>query len=112
VAEIGQQKSVPSTPWGKSKKSVVFLRGQVQLRIAQSSGMPRRTGGRDAIGNGNDEQVPFRQRVTCSVADAETASGISRSQLYLEMKAGRLQFVKRGTRRLISVPSLLRLLGA
>jgi hypothetical protein len=54
--------------------------------------------------------VPFRERLACSVADAEEASGISRSQLYLEMKAGRLEFFMRGTRRLIRVPSLLRLL--
>jgi hypothetical protein len=62
-------------------------------------------------GSGN-ERVPFRERVTCSVADAEAASGVSRSQLYLEMKAGRLDYVKRGTRRLVRVPSLLKLLGA
>jgi hypothetical protein len=60
-------------------------------------------------GNGKDGPVPFQQRITCSVSDAEAATGISRSQLYLEMKAGRLEYVKRGTRRLIRVPSLLKL---
>jgi hypothetical protein len=71
--------------------------------------MQRRTPAHDT---GGKDKVPFRQRILCSVADAETASGISRSQLYLEMKAGRLDYVKRGTRRLVSVPSLLKLLDA
>jgi len=61
-------------------------------------------------GNGKGGPVPFRERITCSVSDAEAATGISRSQLYLEMKAGRLEYLKRGARRLIRVPSLLRLL--
>jgi predicted DNA-binding transcriptional regulator AlpA len=59
---------------------------------------------------GKDGPVPFRERITCSVSDAEAATGVSRSQLYLEMKAGRLEYLKRGTRRLIRVPSLLKLL--
>jgi len=58
------------------------------------------------------ERVPFRDRLACSITDAEVASGISRSRLYQEMKAGRLDYIKRGKRRLIVVPSLLRLLGA
>jgi hypothetical protein len=67
--------------------------------------------------NGNrseaaEERVPFRDRITCSVADAEAASGISRSQLYLEMKQGRLKYIKRGTRRLVVIPSLLKMLSA
>jgi hypothetical protein len=72
--------------------------------------MQKRTPARDI--SGKDKQVPFHERITCSVADAETASGISRSQLYQEMRAGRLEYTKRGVRRLIRVPSLLRLLGA
>jgi len=72
---------------------------------AKSLGMPKPTSAH------SKERVPFRERVTCSIADAEAASGVSRSQLYLEMKAGRLEYVKRGTRRLVRVPSLLRLLG-
>jgi hypothetical protein len=73
--------------------------------------MQRRTPAHDAGGNSKDK-VPFRERILCSVADAETASGISRSQLYLEMKSGRLEFAKRGSRRLVRVASLLKLLGA
>jgi hypothetical protein len=70
--------------------------------------MPRRPDRNDK----EEERVPFRERLTCSVADAQAASGISRSALYLEMKAGRLSYVKRGTRRLVRVPSLLKLLNA
>jgi hypothetical protein len=73
--------------------------------------MQKRPPAHDTGGNGKDK-VPFRERILCSVADAETASGVSRSQLYVEMKSGRLQYVKRGTRRLVRVASLLKLLGA
>jgi len=59
----------------------------------------------------NETRVPFRERLFCSVNDAELASGISRSRLYLEMKRGTLEFKKRGRRRLVRVPSLLKLLG-
>jgi len=71
--------------------------------------MPRRPGNSKAAA---DERIPFAERITCSVSDAEAASGVSRSQLYLEMRNGKLEYVKRGTRRYIRVPSLLRLLGA
>jgi len=73
--------------------------------------MPKRPLGHTADG-GKRREIPFRERVTCSITDAEAASGISRSQLYLEMKSGRLEFIKRGTRRLVVVPSLLKMLGA
>ena len=59
----------------------------------------------------NERSVPFRDRLTCSVADAVTASGVSRSALYEAMREGNLEFVKRGTRRLVVVPSLLKMLG-
>jgi hypothetical protein len=62
--------------------------------------------------NGSDQLLPFKERLACSINEAEVASGISRSSLYKEMDAGRLEFFKRGTRRLIRVPSLLRLINA
>jgi len=74
--------------------------------------MPKRTPGQDDSGNGREERVPFRERLACSVSDAEVASGISRSGLYIEMNAGRLDFFKRGSRRLIRVPSLLKLIDS
>jgi hypothetical protein len=66
----------------------------------------------DANNKTAESRVPFAERITCSVADAEAASGVSRSQLYLEMKNGRLEYIKRGTRRLVIVPSLLKMLDA
>jgi hypothetical protein len=60
---------------------------------------------------GNADRIPFDQRPTCSVKDAVEASGLSRSLLYQKMKDEELAFTKVGSRRLIQVPSLLRLLG-
>ncbi len=70
--------------------------------------MPKRANGPQ----NTEQRVPFSERVTCSVADAEKASGISRSRLYEEMRNGKLQYTKRGTRRLVRVSSLLKLLDA
>jgi hypothetical protein len=54
--------------------------------------------------------IPFSERVTCTIPQAVEASGVGRSSLYLEMDAGRLEYVKVGSRRLIVVASLLKLL--
>jgi hypothetical protein len=62
--------------------------------------------------NDDDRRLPFKERLACSMNEATAASGISRSSLYKEMDAGRLEFFKRGTRRLVRVPSLLRLINA
>jgi excisionase family DNA binding protein len=56
------------------------------------------------------ERIPFRERLTCSVDEAEEASDLSRSMLYELMKEGRIEWTKVGARRLIKVASLLRLL--
>ena len=56
--------------------------------------------------------IPFRERLTCSVPEAVEATSLSRAKLYLDMKAGKLEFVKHGTRRLVRVPSLLKMIGA
>jgi hypothetical protein len=50
-----------------------------------------------------EERIPFRERITCSISDPEAVSGVSRSQLYLEMKIGNLEYIKRGARRLVRV---------
>jgi hypothetical protein len=57
------------------------------------------------------ERIPFGERLTCSVGDATKASGLSRSMIYNKMKSGEIEWTKIGARRLIKVPSLLRLLG-
>jgi len=57
------------------------------------------------------ERIPFAERPTCSVDDAVEASGLGRSMIYNKMKSGEIEWTKVGARRLIKVPSLLRLLG-
>jgi len=60
---------------------------------------------------GGPVHIPFAERPACSIDDAAEASGLSRSMLYNKMKSGELEWTKVGARRLIKVPSLLRLLG-
>jgi hypothetical protein len=55
--------------------------------------------------------VPFEQRLTCSVQDAVAASGLSRSHLYKKMLRGELEYRSHGKRRLVVVQSLRKLLG-
>ena len=55
--------------------------------------------------------IPFGERPTCSVEEAAEVSSLGRSLLYIKMKSGEIEWVKIGKRRLIKVPSLLRLLG-
>ena len=57
------------------------------------------------------DRIPFCERLTCSVDDATEVSGLSRSMIYNKMKSGEIEWTKIGARRLIKVPSLLRLLG-
>ena len=56
--------------------------------------------------------IPFSERLTCSVNDASNASGLSRSLIYMKMKAGEIEWTKVGARRLVKVPSLLRFLDS
>lgn len=51
--------------------------------------------------------VPFRDRLTCSIADAVEATGISRAQLYRMIDAGKIATRKEGDRRLVVVRSLV-----
>jgi excisionase family DNA binding protein len=44
--------------------------------------------------------------ITVSVSEAVRLTGLSRSKLYVEMAAGRLNFLKVGDRRLIRVSAL------
>lgn len=55
-------------------------------------------------------RIPFRERLTCTIADATAATGISRAQLFRLIKAGRLDTTMVDSSRLIRVPSLVRLL--
>lgn len=53
--------------------------------------------------------IPFEQRPTCTISEACEATGIGRSKLYELMGAGQLDTTWIGRRRLVRVPSLLRL---
>ena len=55
--------------------------------------------------------VPFQERPTCSIQEACEASGIGRTKIYEALADGRLDSVKLDSRRLIVVPSLLKLLS-
>jgi hypothetical protein len=57
------------------------------------------------------KHIPFAERPTCSVDEATSASGLSRSLIYDKMKSGEIEWTKVNARRLIKVNSLLRLLG-
>jgi hypothetical protein len=54
--------------------------------------------------------IPFAQRLSCTIAEACEATGIGRTKLYEEIGAGRVQTTTIGKRRLVLVPSLLRLI--
>jgi excisionase family DNA binding protein len=54
--------------------------------------------------------IPFAQRLACTIDEACQATGIGRTKLYEELAAGRIQSTTVGRRRLILVKSILRLL--
>jgi excisionase family DNA binding protein len=53
--------------------------------------------------------VPFRERISCTVDEACSATGIGRAKLYEEIAAGRVEIRKVGRRTLVLIPSLERL---
>jgi len=57
------------------------------------------------------EFVPIRERATVTVRVASEFSGVSRSRLYELMHHGDLESTTIQGRRLIRVPSLLKLVG-
>ncbi len=58
------------------------------------------------------QQAPHsRERLAYTINDAVTVSGLSRSTLYREFKAGRLRMVSVCGRRLVDAASLCSLLG-
>jgi hypothetical protein len=54
--------------------------------------------------------IPFEQRPSCSIPVALEATGLKRSQFYELLGRGEVESIKVGSRRLVLVPSLLRLL--
>lgn len=61
---------------------------------------------------GAADQIPFKQRPSCTMQEACKATGLSRNTLYERIAAGKLITTKVGRRRLVNVPSLLLLVGA
>jgi excisionase family DNA binding protein len=57
-------------------------------------------------------RIPFMDRPTCSVAEACIAAGIGKTTLYDSIDRGVLESTRLGRRRLVRVPSLLKLLSA
>ena len=55
-------------------------------------------------------EIPFNQRITCSVEQAIQASNLSRTTIYEATKAGRIASTRVAGRRLIFVASLLEFL--
>ena len=58
----------------------------------------------------NDKRTPFMQRPTCTIAEACGAVGLGRTKLYELIGGGEIDTVTVGRRRLVRVPSLLKLL--
>jgi hypothetical protein len=54
-------------------------------------------------------QLPFRERLTCTVAEAVEATGLCRDVVYDRINSGALASRLVGKRRLISVASLVAL---
>jgi excisionase family DNA binding protein len=55
--------------------------------------------------------IPFAERPTCTIAEACNAVGFGKTKLYELIDGGEVDSIRIGRRRLIRVPSLLRLLG-
>jgi hypothetical protein len=54
--------------------------------------------------------IPFRDRISCTIPEACAATGLGRTKMYEEIGAGRVQTRKFGTRTLIVVDSLVALI--
>jgi excisionase family DNA binding protein len=53
-------------------------------------------------------EIPFFQKITCTIQDACLFSGLGRTKIYEEIANGRIEATKVGRRRLVVVASLLR----
>ena len=56
-------------------------------------------------------RVPFAERPTCTVKEACSAVGLGRTKLYQLIGGGAVDTLTIGRRRLVRVPSLLKLLA-
>jgi excisionase family DNA binding protein len=51
--------------------------------------------------------IPFRDRISCTIPEACAATGLGRTKIYEEIAVGRLRTTKVGTRTLVIVASLV-----
>lgn len=63
------------------------------------------------IGKRTANAIPFAQRLSCTIPEACVATGLGRTKLYELIGAGCVDTTLIGRRRLVSVQSLLYLLG-
>ena len=54
--------------------------------------------------------VPFRERISCTIPEACAATGLSRSKLYEEISANRVRVSKTCGRTLVLIDSLVHLI--
>ncbi|MGL3105055.1 helix-turn-helix domain-containing protein [Bradyrhizobium sp. BR 1432] len=69
---------------------------------------------RSSLSSTNDRDgkvVPFRERLSCTVDEACTVTGLGRTKLYELIGSGQLVTTTIGRRRLVIVRSLLELVG-
>ena len=60
---------------------------------------------------GDAERIPFPERPTCTINEACNAVGLGRTKLYQLIGGGAVETLTIGRRRLVRVPSLLRLMA-
>lgn len=57
------------------------------------------------------ESAQFKDRLTCTVREACSATGLGKTKMHELISGGAVESAKIGRRRLVKVPSLLRLVG-
>jgi excisionase family DNA binding protein len=57
------------------------------------------------------DSTQLRDRLTCTVREACSATGIGKTKMHELISGGAVESAKIGRRRLVKVPSLLRLVG-
>ena len=57
-----------------------------------------------------NSQIPFRERLACSINDAKQVSNLGHTKINELIKSGVLETTKVAGRRLVKVPSLVKLI--
>ena len=57
------------------------------------------------------DSAQFKDRLTCTVREACSVTGIGKTKMHELISGGAVESAKIGRRRLVKVPSLLRLVG-